>query len=212
MRWTETRRIGWAGCLAACLAVFSSCGGGGNNDQGIVFRATGIFRGLASIDDTTITCTEPTISNVIVDSSYTISISTIPDFPNRFFATADPCGGYIGLQNNLSTQSFQVQEIVISYDVPGASIPIPGTSLSFGLSILPASSDATTASGQANLVYSQLLGQIVSSELMVFLNQNVNRLPARPYLMNVYFVAKGQSDTGTQYTSNEIGYTLTIED
>lgn len=191
--------------------VAAGCGGsGGNNDQGIVFRAVGTYRGLESIELGRITCTEPTEQSAIVDTSYTLDIGTVVDFPNRNDPFADPCGGYIALENNLETISINVQEIVIRYEVPGAAIQVPDHSVSFGQRILPSSSDQQTPSGRANLLFAELVGQIVPRTIIVFLNQNVNLLPASPYIMNAFITARGQSDTGETYETNEIGYTFTI--
>lgn len=197
--------------VVAAVVAAPGCGGsGGNNDQGIVFKAVGTFRGLEAIEQAQITCTEPTTSNAIVDTAFNLSISQVPNFPNRNVALADPCGGYIALENNLAQESMNVQEISITYEVPGSSIAVPSNSVSFGQTIPSANSTQTTSSGQANLIYAQLVGQIVPSNIMVFLNQNANRLPETPYLMNVSMVARAQSDDGTKYQSNEIGYQLTI--
>ena len=201
-------RAGALGCLLLSLAACG--GGGGNNDQGIVFRATGMFRGREQIDQGRITCTIPTVADALVDAAYNLSLSSVTAFPDRLEIDANPCGGYIGLQNNLDEQSMNVREISITYEVPGALVPIPPTSVTFGQTILPATSEQTTQSGQANLLFSQLEGQIVPRNLLVYLNANANRLPATPYLMNVYLVARGQSDDGTNYETNEIGYQLTM--
>ncbi|MBM4265470.1 MAG: hypothetical protein FJ144_02460 [Deltaproteobacteria bacterium] len=205
----------WSGLLGAAVigALGLGCGSGGpdgSNDQGIVFRATGMFRGLESIDEAEIRCTEPTVESAIVDTSYTIDITTIEDFPDRNDAFADPCGGYLALQNNLSTQSINVTEIVLEYEIPGAGIPIDDHSMRTGQTILPPTSDLEAPSGQVNLVYIPMVGQIVPRTMVEFLNQNVNRLPARPFTMNVYIYANSQSDTGIRYASNTVGYTLTI--
>ena len=201
-------RAGALGCLLLSLAACG--GGGGNNDQGIVFRATGMFRGREQIDQGRITCTIPTVADALVDAAYNLSLSSVIAFPDRLEIDANPCGGYIGLQNNLDEQSMNVREISITYEVPGALVPIPPTSVTFGQTILPATSEQTTQSGQANLLFGQLEGQIVPRNLLVYLNANANRLPATPYLMNVYLVARGQSDDGTNYETNEIGYQLTM--
>ncbi len=196
--------------LATALVVAGCGGSGGNNDQGIVFRAVGTFRGLESIELGRITCTEPTVQNAIIDTAFTLDIGTVIDFPNRFDPFADPCGGYIALENNLEFVSINVQEIVIRYEVPGAAIQVPDHSVTFGQRIQPASSDQQTTSGQPNLIFAELVGQIVPRNIIVFLNQNVNLLPSTPYLMNAFITARGQSDTGETYETNEIGYTFTI--
>jgi hypothetical protein len=196
--------------LVAALATAGCGGSGGNNDQGIVFRAVGIYRGLESIELGRITCTEPTVQNAIVDTSFTLDIGTAVDFPNRTDPFGDPCGGYIALENNLDFESMNVQEIVIRYEIPGAGVQLPDHSVSFGQRILPASSETEVTSGQPNLIFAELVGQILPRTHIVFLNQNVNLLPSTPYLLNAFLDAKGQSDTGENYTTNEIGYTFTI--
>ena len=196
------------GSLAAL--GLAGCGGGGDNDQGIVFRAVGIYRGLESIEQGRITCTEPTVQNAIIDSSFTLNISQVDDFPDRFDPFADPCGGYLALENNLQTLAMNVQEVVIRYEVPGAAVQVPDHSISFGQRILPASSQQSTTSGQANLIYAELVGQLIPRTIIIFLNQNVNLLPDSPYIMNAFVRARGQSDTGKNYETNEVGYTFTI--
>ena len=200
-------RLGLAGAM-----FLAGCGGGGagNNNQGIVFRATGFVRGLESIQAGRISCTEPNVQSAVIDQAFTLSIGTVLDFPNRNDPLANPCGGYIGLQNNLDTMSMNVQEISVRYEIPGAAIEIPTHSISFGQTIPPALSDSETPTGEPNLIYAELVGQMVPRNIIVFLNQNVNLLPATPYLMNAFFLARGQADNGDQFQSNEIGYQFTI--
>jgi hypothetical protein len=199
-----------AAVLSAALATAMGCGGsGGNNDQGIVFRATGMFRGLENIDETEITCTEPSIETAIVDLSWELRLS-MRAFPDRNDPFADPCGGYIALQNNLTQLNINVQRINIRYEVPGASIPIPDQPIPAGPTIPPASSPVVLPSGLPNLLYVQLNEQLVPNVIMVFLNQNVDRLPATPYFMTAFVSATGISDTGEEYTTNEVGYDFTV--
>lgn len=210
----KAQRYGFRALGAAVALAMAACGSGsgsgGGNDQGIVFRAVGTFRGLESIELDKITCTEPTVQNAIADVAFTLNISTAVDFPNRNDALADPCGGYIALENNLTNLAINVQEISLRYEVPGAAIQVPDHSVSLGRRILPASSTQQTTSGQANLVFIELVGQILPRTLVVFLNQNLNLLPPTPYTLNVFMVARGQADTGERFETNEIGYTLTI--
>lgn len=203
----------WGAWLGMSLVVaMMGCGGGSgnNNDQGIAFRAVGFVRGPESIDADQIRCTEPTTQNSIVDSSWVINLSTMIFFPNRNDPFGDPCGGFIALENELATMAINVTEIVVQYDIPGAGIAPPENSLSFGLRINPASSQEEAASGQSNLVYSQLVGQILPEQMFTWLDQNQNNLPATPYSMSAFFRAKGQADNGERFTTNEIGYQFTI--
>jgi len=192
---------------ALILAGMTGCGGGsgGNDDQGVVFLATGIFRGQESIEQGRVSCVVPSVSSSIIDASFNLNIAQVQEFPDRADALADPCGGFIGLQNNLISQGINVQEVSIRYEVPGAAIAIPAHSVSFGQRIGQPSDDPAS-----NVIFAAMVGQIVPSTIIVFLNQNVNRLPATPYLMSVFLAARGQSDDGTTYETNEIGYQLTI--
>jgi hypothetical protein len=212
MRLDHVRGKVAARLVAVALAATAvACGGsGGNNDQGIVFTATGLWRAVEQIDER-ITCTVPlSTDNALPDTSFTLSLSGVQAFPDRSSPIGDPCGGWIGLQNNLTSLNINVQQILVRYEVPGASIQVPDNPVSFGLTLPSTSSDTNPASGQPGLVYAQLVGQIVPAPIMVFLNQNVDRLPATPYFMNVFITASGQSQTGDNYTTNEIGYQLTI--
>src|SRR5262249_725827 len=122
----------------------------------------------------------------------------------------DPCGGWLALQNNLSSQSINVTEISFRYDIPRAAIQVGPWSMSTGQTILPPGSTNNSPSGQAHVTFIQMLGNIVPQPIITQLNQDANRLPATPYVMNVFIVARGQSDQGTNYETNEIGYTITV--
>jgi hypothetical protein len=207
------RKTCWMGLgLVVATAFFVGCGGsGGNNDQGIVFRATGIFRTLTSDTGTIITCTDPiTASQAITDTAGTISLTLTVDYPNRNQSISDPCGGYVGLQNNLSQQSINTQFATVRYEVAGSAVQVPTVPVNIGLTVPPASCKGCTSSGIDGFIYLPLAQQLVSQETITFLNQNSNELPAPPYQMNVFVTVSGQSDQGTNYTSNEIGYTITV--
>ena len=203
--------LGWG--LVSTLGLMGCGGSGGadgNNDQGIVFRAVSFVRGPESIDADQIRCTEPTTQNAIVDSSWVISLTQQSFYPNRNDPFGNPCGGYIALENNLATMAINVQEITVEYEIPGAGITPPENSISFGLRINPTTSLDESSSGQVNLVYSQLVGQMLPEQMITWLDQNQNVLPSTPYSMNAFFRARGQADNGTRYTTNEIGYQFTI--
>lgn len=209
------KRTSWWGGLALALSLVTvGCGGGGgNNDQGIVFRASGIFRSLTNITPGTITCTEPlSTDQAISDTSGTISLIGTLMYPDENDPVGDPCGGQLALQNSLSEQSINVQFVTIRYEVAGAAVEVPTYVLNTGTTIPSPSCEGCTSSGEDGLVYLSLMGQIVPQSRMTFLTQNVNRLPATPYQLDVYITASGQSDQGTNYETNEIGYTLTVVD
>jgi hypothetical protein len=207
------RMLRWGG-LAFALALIAGCGGGGgNNDQGIVFRAAGMFRTQTNITPERITCTEPTtIESAISDSSGRVSLTFTRAFPDRTDPEGNPCGGEMALQNSLQQQSINVQFVTMEYEVAGAAVEVPTYTFNTGITIPSPNCEGCTSSGEDGLVYLALRGQIVPEQIMVFLNQNVNRLPVTPYQMNVFITAFGQSDQGTNYESNTIGYTITVID
>jgi hypothetical protein len=207
------RTLRWSGLLCA-LALVGCGGSGGNNDQGIVFRAQGIFRTQTNITPDRITCTEPiTVEAAISDTSGTISLSTTEFYPDRADPVGDPCGGQLALQNSLTSQSINVQFVTVEYQVAGAAVQVPTYVLNTGLTIPPPTCETCqVSSGQPGLAFLLLNGGIVPPQIITFLNQNVNRLPATPYQMDVFITASGQSDQGTNYESNQIGYTLTVVD
>lgn len=208
------KRMMLGGGLAFALALVAGCGGsGGNNDQGIVFRASGIFRTLTNITPERITCTEPiTVESSISDTSGQISLSSTFFYPDRTDPFGDPCGGQLALQNSLAQQSINVQFVTVEYEVAGAAVQVPTNVVNTGITIPSPSCEGCTSSGQDGLVFLLLTGQLVPEQIITFLNQNVNRLPATPYQMNLFITASGQSDQGTNYETNEIGYTLTVVD
>ncbi len=204
----------WLGLGLMTTALLVGCGGSGgadgNNDQGIVFRAVSFVRGPESIDEDQIRCTEPTTQNAIIDSAWVIRLDTNTFYPNRNDPFGNPCGGYIALENNLAVAAINVQEITVNYEIPGAGITPPENSISSGIRINPVNTFDESSSGQVNLIYAQLVGQMIPEQMMTWLEQNRNSLPATPYSMNAFFRARGQADTGTRYTTNEIGYQFTI--
>ena len=194
------------------LAGLWGCGGGGDgsNDQGIVFRAVSFVRGPESIDIDQIRCTEPTTQNAIIDTSWVIELDSTDFFPDRNDPFGNPCGGFIALENDLSVQAVNVTQIGVDYEIPGAGIVPPSNTISTGVRINPTTTTDEAPSGQVNLVYAQLTGQMIPEFIMTWLEQNRNVLPTTPYSMSATFRAFAISDDGTRYISNPISYQFTI--
>jgi hypothetical protein len=192
--------------VAAVVALGACGGGGGNNDQGVVFTATGLVDAPANITTTTITCTDPTVQNVFV-TTHEISLATTQSWPDRNSPLDDPCGGFLEVQNNLANEALNIQAVVVEYEITGSSIAIPDSPITVGLTLPPANPTATIP---PNIDWLRLYNQVVPHNIMVFLNQNANRLPVTPYIMNLKITAQGQSIDGTRYQSNEVNYQLTV--
>jgi len=109
--------------LAAMLATGSSRAD--NNPNGTVFRAVGWFKGKAEITAGQIKCEIPTVTSAIADGAFamglwnTFGAQTIY-FPDPSNPNANPCGGWIQLQNNLLDQAIVLDHIDLRFRIPGA--------------------------------------------------------------------------------------------
>jgi hypothetical protein len=190
--------------------VSASCGGsGGDNDQGISFRAVGVFQGETQEAQ----CQVPTTENAISDQSASLPLNSAQldaGFPNSF-SVFSFCRGFLELQNNLFGQAINVERIDFEYEIPGARIAIPSSSTPTGVRINPADADPQAnpnSFGQVNVIFTQLDGQLISSRLVLFLRQNAASLPQLPYVMIIHITVRGRTDSGDVLVSNEIRYTV----
>jgi hypothetical protein len=184
-----------------------SCGSN-DNDQGSSFRAVGVFQGTLEEGK----CTVPDADEAIADAGITIQLNTAlvdEGFPNSFSIFL--CRAFLELENNLLGQAFVVDRIDFEYEIPGAHIAIPSSSMPTGLRVNPADADPDahpSPFGQVNVVFAQPDGQLVPSTLVAFLRQNQPSLPALPYNMIIHITARGRTDSGDLLVSNEIRYTV----
>ena len=186
----------------------ASCGSG-ENDQGIVFRAVGIFQGERQQAQ----CEVPTTENQITDGSVVLILeSQLVDggYPDST-SILSFCRGFIELENNLNDQAITVDRIDFQYEIPGARVSIPSNSALVGWRLNPANADPDTnpnSFGQVNVIFAQLDGQLIPSTLVAFLRQNQPSLPQLPYSMLIRLTARGRSDSGDTVETNEIRYSV----
>jgi hypothetical protein len=198
--------------LAGLIGV--GCGNEGENDQGISFRAVGLYIGDISESK----CTAPTTDKAIADQGIALPLSdTRLDFgyPNNSTDAFFACHGYLWLENNLTSQSIVVDRVDFEYEIPGARISIPSSSAPIGVRINPPPADSSSGGGttqnpfgQVNVHLGQLTGQLVPAHLIEFLRQNQPSLPQLPYVMIIHITARGRSDSGDLMVSNETRYTF----
>ena len=199
--------------VALILGVFCVSCGSDENDQGIVFRAVGIFQGERQEDQ----CEVPTTENQITDASVSLPLNST----DSLFAIEDGypdsssiisfCRGFLELENNLFDQAIVVDRIDFEYEIPGARIPIPSHSALVGWRINPDNADEEddpSSFGQVNVIFAQLDGQLIPSTLIAFLRQNQPSLPQLPYNMIIHLTARGRTDSGDSVVSNEIRYSV----
>jgi hypothetical protein len=182
------------------------CGEDGDNDNGISFRAVGVFQGEFQQGQ----CEVPLADDAIADQSINLPLdSSFVDsgFPADIFF----CRGFIWLENNLNGQAIVVDRYDFDYEIPGARIDIPPHSSSIGVRINPADADPETSPspfGPPNVYIGQPDAQMVPASLILFLRQNRQVLPQLPYPMIIHIKARGRTDAGEHLTSNEIRYTI----
>jgi hypothetical protein len=204
-----------------------------NNPNGLAFRAVGWFKGKGEISDTSIKCEIPTNSSAIADGSFAMGLWNTFGVPTIYFPDingpfSNPCGGWLEIQNNLQTQSIQIDHIELRYKIPGArrfrgsvptrnQFPLACRSLrndtSFvGAIVNPVNATDTSGSGVPNITFIQVL-PLVSSQLIDCLRSQYAGLPtdlfsSLPLVIRATVV--GTSDSGDTYRANSLAYTLNL--
>lgn len=188
--------------------VALGCGGtGSNNDQGTSFLALGFFADVEGeagetgaivplfTDDPTVTLNE---SGLFVDG--------------RFVTT------FIGVQNRLSVQFLRITRVDCSYNIAGADagFSIPDDSTAMGNVLAPAGSggtedaDATAEAFFGNNGFFQF--EILSPDIISYINVNQNSLPALPFRMTVSCLVVGVSQAGDVFFTNLVNYFVQFVD
>ena len=187
--------------------ILHGCGSdGGNNDNGVSFRAVGFFQGQVQNNQ----CQVPTADTAIADQSIELALddsSVDAGYPSGIFL----CRAYLWLESNLDKQGMTVNRLDFEYEIPGTRIGIPTNSSSIGVRLNPADANpdqSPSPFGPPNVYIGQPSGQVVPASLILFLRQNRQVLPQLPYVMIVHVTAQGRTDAGENLTSNVINYTI----
>ena len=110
------------------------------------------------------------------------------------------------MENRLTSQFIRVVRVDCDHEVPGASIAIPSDAWAMGTVIAPSDPESTAAS-QA---FAQI--EIVSPDVMQFLNVNRASLPELPFRMVSTCSATGVTQAGDTLTTNPVFYTIQFAD
>lgn len=199
---------------AACVALAAaSCGGGGggsqgDNNQGVSFRAIGVFQEtqeqVAPAADTL-----PSVDQAVGDAGRIITLGVTQTIPNDLNGDGDLDGGFLGIQNLLNQQRINVTGVNVEVFIPGASIPNPVTTdfvplaVTLGPAIVP-EGDTSTAIAFVQTIF-------VPADVMAFITQNQTLWPPTPFNMNVVMTITGTADTGVDYDTNTITYSVVVE-
>lgn len=169
--------------LIVLLASLLSCGKAGtNNDQGVIFLSTGYY---GDVDGGT-----GSTGEVVPLSSNTSDFGGFGAFNGRTVLAI------IGLRNNLGSQFLNLTRIDCNYSVPGASINIPSDSFTVG-GLIPA------AESELFIEF-----QILSPDIIAFLNVNRNSLPELPFRLTASCAGVAISEAGDTLVSNRSSYNI----
>lgn len=226
------RRGMWA--LVAAVALTAGTVHAGNNPNGIVFRAVGFAAGEAEISGGQIKCEIPDIQSAIRDGAFsyglwnTYGFQTL-GFPDVNQPFANPCGGWIQLQSNLFDQAIAVEKVEFRFAIPGAGrfrqfvptrrrFPIAcrdfrQATLFVGAVLNPANGmTGNSSSGAPNVGFIQMV-PMVSPQLIACLREQYAGLSTDLFVSLPLVIkanAVGVADSGEEYRSNTIRYTLTL--
>jgi hypothetical protein len=229
--WTVARGVALAVGLAT-LAV--EVGVARAEELGLSFRAVSFVRGKAEISEDSIKCEIPTVSSAISDGAFamglwnTYGIDTIyfPDVNSPF---ANPCGGWVQLQNNMFEQPLTLMRVELRYRIPGVrrfvQFGVPARrgfpvacrgnrteNIFVGARIDPVNSPVDTGSGAPNVAFIQLL-PLVSPQMFHCLRSQYAPLPITAFA-SLPLVIKAKaiaiSDSGETFRSNTLRYTLNL--
>jgi hypothetical protein len=189
------------------IALMGCGGGGGSNDQGVSFRALGMFQ--ESIEQFAPAAdTFPTVENAVGDTGRTITLSETAFLPTDTNGDGDLDGGFIGFRNDLVNQNVNVQGIQVEIFIQGAIInPVVTDFVPIAISLNPAPGEDDEEG--ANISFAQTL--FVSADVIAFLNQNPALLPPKPFNMTVSMVGEGISDSGDFFGSNAFTYNVIVQ-
>jgi len=191
---------------AAGLALVGCGGGGGSNDNGISFAFLGVFQEVqeqvAPAADSL-----PTADNHPGDTGRTVDLTTINEIPNDVNGDGDADGGFLGMENNLTSQSINVEGVNVKIVIAGALInPVLTDFVPLSIRLDPKPTADTQSTN--NEAFAQTI--FVGPDAIAFLNQHPNLLPPKPFTMSVVMRLTGTSDSGDSFDSNEFTYSVNV--
>lgn len=185
------------GLLALAVIGSVSCGSGSNNDQGTSVLARGYF-GDVEGDTGVVGSAVP-----LFTEAPSIDIGS----GNPYYVDGNQLVVFMAVENRLTSQFMRLDRIECDYSIPGSTLNVPSDSFTIG-AIIPQAAvdeDGLLVDGGA-ISYSGF--QMLSPDIISFINNNQNSLPQLPFRMNSNCQAVGQSQAGDVYTTNGLGFTI----
>lgn len=200
---------GIIGALVSATLVLGavSCGGtGSNNDQGTSFLAYGYFN-----DSQGQTGSSGAIVALAPDSAVLVGTGGASV---QLLVDGNAVLTFMGFQNRLANQFIRLVRIDCSYDIPGSNLQIPDDSFNSAavISSDPAADDRDDETGQqvplptgegSTLI---LQFEVVSPDIISYINVNRNSLPELPFRMNVSCRGVGVTQSGDTIVTNDLVY------
>jgi hypothetical protein len=219
--------------VAVLVTTWLAAGAARADNDGLVFRALGFYKGKENISDK-IECEVPAQGVAIADATHSMGmwhtgLAPTIEFPDPTNPFANPCGGYLQLQNNLLTEGINVDHVSVKLRIPGArrysgfvptrrKFPLACRQLRsmtlFAGTRLDAVSSQTAPSGSGlpNVGFVQLV-PLLTPQVVQCLQDQYGPIPAANLssLPVVFAVrASGTSDSGKHFSTNTVRYTLTL--
>lgn len=202
MGWVTLCLVGWV----FLASLVSSCGDGGSR---LAFRALGLF----VESENTGPDTAPTLDSS-PDTGRTVSLSNPnssgstlePQIPNDQNGDGDADGGFLALENLLVTEGIGQFRARFEYSILGAGVTVPADVLDFPGRLEPVGEGAA----ERSVGFFQIV--MVKPDLFAFLNQNRSQFPPFPFEMTILMTVTGLTDSGEDFTTEEIRYTVTFTD
>lgn len=195
-------------------AALVSCGSS-SNDQGISFTLLGYFQSGGS-DSTTL----PT---ALSGASITISDPNAETPPGESNFGGGTVLAYVGVQNNITTQTLRADQSLFAYNVPGAAAQPPTTNYPLSITLGPGTPGTASANGSGN--NSSLPGSlttlpnrafvqvpVISADIRAWMNLNRDLLPDRPFIMTVRTTISGVTSAGDRLDSNPADLFVQVND
>lgn len=203
--------MGWAVWIVGWVflaSLISSCGDGGGSR--LAFRALGLFveSETAGVDPAPTLSSSPDTGRTVSLSNPNASGSILePQIPNDQNGDGDPDGGFLALENLLATEGIGQFRARFEYSILGARVTVPADVLDFPGRLEPVGEGAAA---QRRVGFFQIV--MVKPDLLAFLNQNRSQLPPFPFEMTILMTVTGLTDSGEDFTTEELRYTVTFTD
>ncbi|MCB0358208.1 MAG: hypothetical protein KDD44_01180 [Bdellovibrionales bacterium] len=195
-------RIGLKAIIVPALVMgLGGCGASSTNNQGTSVLGLGYFDdGTGEAGDAgTVVFLEETIPGGQGVFPLFVPVDKDPE-------TSGIQGGYVGVENRLTEQFIRTIRHDCDYIVPGSdpALDIPSDSWNFTAVIPPATVDEDTGQITGSTTYTQV--QIVSNQVVQFLNVNRNLLPELPFRLTAICNVVAVSQAGDTFVTNDMLY------